>query len=160
MATTSCMDLAYTQVQPRQPWRIQGQRPSMEEEKEEEAGTSFWKARTFRPARNFRPPDLPACPEPPAPGVQTIPEHANSLVSPEPGRNLPGTSGARNFRPRPELPACLCAENGPRAHVSPSHLPLRGLALYILLHLLLVRFSVDLAQVRDRASLIHRISSS
>ena len=52
--------------------------------------------RTFRPARNLRPPDLPACPE-----------RANSLVIPEPGRNLPGTSGAQNFRPCPELPACL-----------------------------------------------------
>ena len=120
----------------------------MEEEKEEEAGTSFWKARTFRPARNFRPPDLPACPEPPALGVQTSPERANSLVSPEPGRNLPGTSGAWNFRPRLELPACLCAEIGPRAHVSPSHLPLRGLALYILPHLLLVKVSKGLAHLR------------
>ena len=35
MATTSCMDLAYTQVRPRRPWRIQGPRPSMEEKKEE-----------------------------------------------------------------------------------------------------------------------------
>ena len=70
----------------------------MEEEKEEEAGTSFWKARNFRP------------PDPPAPGVQTSPERANSLDSPEPGRNLPGTSGARNFRPHPELPACLRAK--------------------------------------------------
>ena len=82
----------------------------MEEENEEEAGTSFWKARTFRPARNFRPPDLPACPEPPAPGVQTSPERANSLVSSEPSQNLPKTSGARNFRPHPELSACLCAK--------------------------------------------------
>ena len=35
MATTSCMDLAYTQVRPRRPWRIQGPRPSMEEKEEE-----------------------------------------------------------------------------------------------------------------------------
>ena len=95
-----------------------------------------------KPGTSGLSPELPACPEPPDPGVQTSPEHANSLDSPEPGRNLPGTSGARNFRPRPELPACLCAENGPRAHVSPSHLPLRGLALYILPHLLLVRVSI------------------
>ena len=45
MATTSCMDLAYTQVRPRRPWRIQGPRPSMEEEKEEEAGSK----RYYRP---------------------------------------------------------------------------------------------------------------
>ena len=42
---------------------------------------------------------------------------------------------------------CLCAENGPRAHVSPFHLPLRGLALYILPHLLLVRVSIGLAHI-------------
>ena len=58
-------------------------------------------------ARNFRPPDLSACPEPPAPGVQTSPERANSLDSPEPDRNLPGTFGAQNFRPHPELLAYL-----------------------------------------------------
>ena len=78
-------------------------------------------------ARNFQPPDLPACPEPPAPGVQTSPERANSLDSPEPGRNLLGTSGARNFRPCPELPACLRAKTQAEAHVSLSHLPVRGL---------------------------------
>ena len=55
--------------------------------------------------------------------------------------------------------ACLRTVCWAAAHV-PLHLPLRGPRLYILLHLLLVRFSVDLAQVRDRASLIHRISSS
>ena len=55
--------------------------------------------------------------------------------------------------------ACLCTVCWAAAHV-PLHLPLRGPRLYILLHLLLVRVSIDLAQVRDRASLIHRISSS
>ena len=44
---------------------------------------------------------------------------------------------------------CLCAENGPRAHVSPSHLPLHGIALYILPHLLLVRVSKGLAHLRQ-----------
>ena len=70
----------------------------MEEEKEEEVGTSFWKA------RNFRPLDLPAYPEPPAPGVQARPERANSLDSLKPGRNLPGTSG---------LPACKDSGRSP-----------------------------------------------
>ena len=68
-------------------------------------------------ARNFRPPDLPACPEPPAPGVQTSPERANSLDSPEP---------SRNFR-IPELPACLHAKTRAETHVTLSHLPLCGL---------------------------------
>ena len=69
-------------------------------------------------AWNFRPADLLACPEPSAPGVQASPERANSLDSPEPGRNLPGTSGPRNFWPRPELPSCLCAKTRAEAHVT------------------------------------------
>ena len=56
----------------------------MEEEKEEEAGTSFWKARTFRPARNLRPPESR-----PSPSTPTL-----WLA-----RNPAGTC--------PELPACL-----------------------------------------------------
>ena len=84
-------------------------------------------------------PELPACPEPPTLGVQTSPERPNSLDSPEPGQNLPGTSGSRNLRP-------ACAQRtGQGPMYPPSHLPLRGLALYILPHLLLVRVSVGLA---------------
>ena len=148
MATTSCMDLAYTQVQPRRPWRIQGPRPSMEEEKEEEAGTSFWKARNFRPqpgtsgprtlqpARNLWPPEPR-----PAPSTPTL-WIARNPAGTCPELPEPETSGpTRNFRP-----ACV-QRLGPRAHVSPSHLPLRGLALYILPHLLLVRVSIGLAHI-------------
>ena len=72
-------------------------------------------------------------------------------------RNPHGTSGARTFRPCPELPACLRAESlgrGPCTCFAP-HLPLRGPRLYILLHLLLVRISVVMAHLTDRASLIH-----
>ena len=52
-----------------------------------------------KPGTSGLSPELPAYPEPPAPGVQTSPERANSLDSPKPGRNLPETFGARNFRP-------------------------------------------------------------
>jgi hypothetical protein len=71
------------------------------EEKEEEARTSFCKARNFRPLpgtsgpRNFRPLSGTSGPATPA----GPPRRANSLSSPDPARNLPGTSGPRNFRP-------------------------------------------------------------
>ena len=53
------------------------------------------------------------------------------------------TSGSR----RTSATCCLRTVIGPEAHVSLSHLPLRGPRLYILLHLLLVRVSIDLAQL-------------
>ena len=77
-------------------------------------------------ARNFRPPDLPACPEHPVPRVQASPERANSMDSPEPGRNLPRTSGARN-RPHPKLPSLPARkDSGQGPMYPPSHLPLVG----------------------------------
>ena len=148
MATTSCMDLAYTQVQPRRPWRIQGPRPSMEEEKEEEARTSFWKA------RNFWPPDLLTFPEPPAPESRPAPSAPTLWLS----RNLARTC--------PELPepgtSSLSAHSVlGRAHVPlRPHLPLRGLALYILPHLLLVRVSIVIAYLEIELCSSIRISSS
>ena len=68
--------------------------------------------RTFRPAQNLRPSESR-----PAPSVPTL------WIA----RNLLGTSRARNFRPCPELPACLRAKTRAEAHVTFSHLPLRGL---------------------------------
>ena len=59
------------------------------------------------PARNFLPPELPACPELPASFDIDYPGHSNFLLSPEPARNL-----ARNFRP-PE-PSALPGTSGPR----------------------------------------------
>ena len=70
------------------------------EEKEEEAWTSLWKSRNFRPlpgtfgprnlrpSRNFRPRR-----------IEAVQECANSLDSPDPARTF-----ARNLR-RPDLPA-------------------------------------------------------
>ena len=80
------------------------------------------------------PSDLPGTS---SPGVQTSPECANSLDSPEPGRNLPGTSGSRNFRPRPELPALPA-----RSHLGRGPCTLSSPRLYILYPVQLSRVSV------------------
>ena len=67
----------------------------------EEEATSVNSLLSPEPARNFRPPELPASFDIDHPG------HANFLLSPEPARNL-----ARNFRP-PEPPA-LPGTSSPR----------------------------------------------
>ena len=101
--------------------------------------------RTFRPTRSFRPPtsstspgvptlwlarNLPGtCPRPSGPRnlrpAQTFRPPDASLAPPAStlwlGRTLPEPSVARNIRPRPELPACLCAEKGASTHVSPTY---------------------------------------
>ena len=53
------------------------------------------------------------------------------------------TSGSR----RTSATCCLRTVIGPEAHVSLSHLPLRGPRLYILLHLLLMRVSLVIAHL-------------
>ena len=54
----------------------------------------------------------------------------------------------RTSGPQPGHPAPACAQRtGQGPMYPPSHLPLRGLALYILPHLLLIRVSVDLAHL-------------
>ena len=90
----------------------------------------------------------------PQPG-HLAPHHRTSRRWTSPARTSGQRPGHPALREPPDIrPAartsgtCLCAENGPRAHVSPSHLPLRGLALYILPHLILVRFSKGLAHLR------------
>ena len=96
------------------------------------------------------------------PGHPAQPGHPDPAYpeSSEAGHSSPDIrhlTKARTSGPTPGHPAppCLRAAHLGRGPCTPS-----SLRLYILLHLLLVRVSVDLAQVRDRASLIHRISSS
>jgi hypothetical protein len=82
------------------------------------------------PARNFRP--LPGTSGPATPAGP--PRRANSLLSPDPGRTLPGTSGHRTFRPSPELPALParidlgrgpCTPSPPRLYILFFHLRFR-----------------------------------
>ena len=138
MVATSSTDLVHTQVHPRRPRRAQGPRPSVH-------GSE---GRRRKKSQLLQAPDIWPQPGHPAPSPGN-PEHANQRAE-ESGNSSP------DIRPPARTSGTyLCAENGPRAHVSPSHLPLRGLTLYILPHLLLVRVSVGLAHWRDRASLIH-----
>ena len=108
------------------------------EEKEEEAWTSFWKTRNFRPlpgtsgprnlrpSRNFRPRR-----------IEAVRECANSLDSPDLGRTF-----ARTFLPSSELPALPARRDLTRGHVPfrPSLTP-SWLLLYILIPLLHSRVS-------------------
>ena len=73
--------------------------------------------------------------------------------APRPGH--PASREGPDIRPPPGHPAPVCAQCiGPEAHVSLSHLPLRGPRLYIPLHLLLVRVSLVIAHLIPRALLI------
>ena len=73
--------------------------------------------------------------------------------APRPGH--PASREGPDIRPPPGHPAPVCAQCiGPEAHVSLSHLPLRGPRLYILLPLLHLRVSLEIAHLIPRALLI------
>ena len=115
------------------------------EEKEEEAWTSFWKVRNFRPLpetsghQNLRPSrSFRSC------CTEAVQECANSLDT-LPGLS-PGTSGARTFRPSPELLALSARGDSGRGPCTLS--PPR---LYILLHPVHFRVSTGLAHICERA---------
>ena len=140
-------------------------RKQRKEKEEEPAATGY--GHPDKPGHPARPPKIrrpsqnapeaePSQPGHPArgPDIRLFPSRRTS--GSQPRQPDPACPESNRKAPRPArtsgLPArtsdtCLCAEDGPRAHVSPSHLPLRGLALYILPHLLLVRVSVDLAHL-------------
>ena len=66
----------------------------------------------------------------PAPHHRRQPKPATLSPDIRPEARTSGSSrAAGHLAPARTSGTCLCAENGPRAHVSPSHLPLCGLAL-------------------------------
>ena len=91
------------------------------------------------PSRTFRRPEPLACPDLPAPGCQ----HSSTAPTLWLGRTLPGTSGAWNFWPSPELPALPA-----RSHLGRGPCTLSPQKLYILFSYLRFRVSIVIAHLR------------
>ena len=92
---------------------------------------------------------LAPCPGHPSPSPGN-PEHANQRVE-ESGNSSPDIRlfmSHRTSSPQPGHPGPACAQRSGQGPMYPrSHLPLRGLTLYIDPHLLLVRVSKGLAHL-------------
>src|SRR6187401_165197 len=147
MPTTSNICAMHDQEHPRRPWRTQGPRPSARGREGRRAST--YRPRTSGPqARTSGAPDIRALAGNPAPLSRRHPWLNPSSPDIRPlGPDIRRLGKARTSGPRPDIRPLPARRDGPEAHVSLSHLPLRGPRLYILLPLLHLRVSLEIAHL-------------